>query len=180
MGEFRDGSIVPFPLKFPEQADIIKEGVQQGLIEIANHGLTHCVTENRAFLPRFFSSNRNSHREFWPQLSWNVLKTNISIAQDILHRAFQQDIVTFVPSGSVFPEDKIAHLTSFGFQYFSSKGAAKKIGSIFCIGEEDVSAIHDRDIYYKGREWFKTFISETSHCHYKSIKDFMKQKGLNK
>src|SRR3989344_8749146 len=39
----RDQRQAPFPVKFPGQAAVIREGVQAGLIEVANHGLTHCV-----------------------------------------------------------------------------------------------------------------------------------------
>src|SRR5664279_2377155 len=36
-----DGTLVPFPDKFPAEAEVLGEGVTKGLIEIANHGLTH-------------------------------------------------------------------------------------------------------------------------------------------
>ena len=59
----KDGDLVPFPEKFPAQAHILKQGWKEGLLEIANHGLTHCVVGKH--LPRLFSSNRKYHREFW-------------------------------------------------------------------------------------------------------------------
>jgi len=55
----RDGDLVPFPEKFPVQAGVIKQGWKEGLLEIASHGLTHCVLGKH--LPRFFSSNRKYH-----------------------------------------------------------------------------------------------------------------------
>jgi len=57
--------LIPFPEKFPDEARILKEGSESGLIERANHGLTHCVLENNIFKPGLFSGNRLYHREFY-------------------------------------------------------------------------------------------------------------------
>ena len=48
----RDGRIVPFPRKFPDEAAAIRRGVSEGLLEVANHGYTHCVLAGMAFRPR--------------------------------------------------------------------------------------------------------------------------------
>ena len=53
-------NLVPFPEKFPEEAEAIKKGLDKGVIDIALHGLTHCVVGKH--LPRFFSSNRSCCR----------------------------------------------------------------------------------------------------------------------
>src|SRR5262247_2225095 len=47
----RTGDVTPFPAKFPEQARVLREGVRHGLLEIANHGYTHCVLERGVFRP---------------------------------------------------------------------------------------------------------------------------------
>ena len=39
----RDCNMVPFHEKYPAQAGVLKQGWKEGLLEIANHGLTHCV-----------------------------------------------------------------------------------------------------------------------------------------
>ena len=62
----KDSSLIPFNVKFFEQARILLEGVNDGLIEVANHGLSHCVIGKH--LPHRFSSNRANHREFWSYL----------------------------------------------------------------------------------------------------------------
>ena len=59
----KNNDMIPFYEKFPKEARIIKIGLKNNLIEIANHGLTHCVVGKH--LPRLFSSNRKYHREFW-------------------------------------------------------------------------------------------------------------------
>ena len=50
----RDGTLVPFPEKFPLQADLLKAAEEDGIIEIANHGLTHCVVGNHLPKPFLF------------------------------------------------------------------------------------------------------------------------------
>ena len=66
----KDNSIVPFPEKFPEEAKILKAGLNEGLVEIANHGLTHCVVGKH--LPKMFFSNRKYHREYWDWISRDI------------------------------------------------------------------------------------------------------------
>src|SRR5256886_7965707 len=61
----RDGTLVPYPKKFPAAARVLREGVRRGVVEIANHGYTHCVLDSRRYLPRLFSGNRRYHREFY-------------------------------------------------------------------------------------------------------------------
>ena len=62
----RSDRVTPFPERCPSAAVAFKEGVRRGLIEIANHGLTHCVLDRNLFRLHWFSSNRTYHREFWP------------------------------------------------------------------------------------------------------------------
>src|SRR5262249_44054742 len=38
-----DGSITPYPRKFPEASRVVRLGAERGLLEVANHGYTHCV-----------------------------------------------------------------------------------------------------------------------------------------
>ena len=52
----RNGEINPFNKKFSKNLRVLKEGVEDDLLEIANHGLTHCIEGKH--LPRYFSSNR--------------------------------------------------------------------------------------------------------------------------
>lgn len=171
-----DGGITPFPKKYPGQAAVIKEAVKSGILEVANHGLTHCVTDNGAFLPRPFSSNRNSHREFWSHLAWEKHAAHIARAQDILESFFATDIVTFVPPGNVFPLSRINELSRFGFLYYSSKGKERSENGVICVGEEHVSAIHDKDIHDRGVMWFERLMdSEFRYC---SIKQFMMKRNI--
>src|SRR5712692_9087518 len=43
------GAVVPFPRKFPDAAAAIRAGMGRGLLEVANHGYTHCVLRDRLF-----------------------------------------------------------------------------------------------------------------------------------
>ena len=52
--QLKDGTLVSYPDKFPDNVALIKEVIDADLIEIANHGLTHCVTENFSFTKVFF------------------------------------------------------------------------------------------------------------------------------
>jgi len=89
--------VTPFPVRFPAQAEALRDGVREGLIEIANHGLTHCVLEGNAFRPRWMSSNRTYHREFWEWVPVAVHEQHIRRSQEILQEYFGVPVVTFVP-----------------------------------------------------------------------------------
>ena len=55
----KDSSLTPFPSKFPDEAQILKDARKEGKIDIANHGLTHCVVGRH--LPAWRHSNRFYH-----------------------------------------------------------------------------------------------------------------------
>ena len=83
-----ENELIPFDEKFPDQASILREGSEEGLIEIANHGLCHCVLTDNLFHPRLFSSNRKYHREFWSWLPDEYHKVHVETSQEILTRIF--------------------------------------------------------------------------------------------
>jgi len=58
------------------------------VIEIANHGLTHCVVRKKLFRPRLFSSNRRCHREFWSWFGKESHFEHIKKFQEILQGFF--------------------------------------------------------------------------------------------
>ena len=57
-----DGTLVPYGQKFPYQAEVIVRWVHRGVIDVAAHGLTHCVPGQH--LPRWIGGNRPWHREY--------------------------------------------------------------------------------------------------------------------
>ena len=77
----KDGRLVPFPEKFPKESKLIKEALRENIIEISNHGLTHCVVGKHQ--PRLFSSNRKYHREFWDWLPQEIHNQHIERSQKI-------------------------------------------------------------------------------------------------
>ena len=77
----RDSTLVPFPEKYPEQADLLKLGSENRLIEIANHGLTHCIVGKH--LPKMFTSNRKYHREFWDWIPRDIHFEHLEKSQQI-------------------------------------------------------------------------------------------------
>ena len=58
----RDGSCTPYSVKFPRQAGVIQWWAWLGRLQVAAHGLTHCVPGQHR--PRWIGGNRPWHREY--------------------------------------------------------------------------------------------------------------------
>lgn len=159
-----DGTLTPFPQKFPEEASKIKEGVKEGLIEIAHHGLTHCVLKDGLYKPRCFSSNRTYHREFHEWLPDEVHKKHIFEAMDILTSYFKIDVETFVPPGNVWCEITEKYASQAGLKFLNSYEAkaptGRKSNGLVYIGNKNVIDFHDKDIVEKGIKWLEHKIFE--------------------
>jgi peptidoglycan/xylan/chitin deacetylase (PgdA/CDA1 family) len=148
----RDGRIVPFPAKFPDQARALRDGVEKRLVEIANHGYTHCLMDDGLFLPRFFSGNRPYHREFYEWLPEEVHREHLRAAQDILQAWLGLPIETFVPPGNVMSAKTVTAAASVGIRFISRQGGAPAgdaAGIVFVDGPR-VLAFHDRDLVKGG------------------------------
>ena len=159
--------LIPFPNRFPAQASVLKEAVDSNLIEIANHGLTHCVLEGHKFKPRLWSSNRTYHREFWEWVSTDQQDQHICQAQQILQDYFQLPIVTIVPPGNVFTDETLEIANRYGLKVVSCDTAPRKQGDMVVVGNKDVLPFHDRDIVYGGIEWLRRRVmanSDASFC----------------
>lgn len=140
----KNGDLTPFPKKFPKQAAILKKALQSGLIEIANHGLTHCVVGQH--LPRLFTSNRKYHREFLDFLSEEEIKNHLEKSQKILEDYFKTRVTTFTPPGNMY--------TKFTWEY------AQKIGlKYLSVKEKNTFAFHDKDIILNGIQWLEKKIN---------------------
>jgi peptidoglycan/xylan/chitin deacetylase (PgdA/CDA1 family) len=148
----RDGRIVPFPEKFPAQADALRRGVDRGLIEVANHGYTHCVVEDGLFRPRLFSGNRPFHREFYDWLPDEVHLEHLSRAQDILAGWLGAAPCTLVPPGNIFSAKTAAAAAKVGLRYISCLAAPAALAGdgITYVDDARVLAFHDRDIALRG------------------------------
>ena len=111
--------LIPYPVKFPESAAVLKDACHRGLVEIANHGLTHCVIAGDAFKPRWFSGNREYHREFSPLVPQAVQEEHLHRSQKILQDYFETEVVTFIPPGKHFSDATLNTAEGLGFRYIS-------------------------------------------------------------
>lgn len=152
-----DGTLVPFPEKFPEEAAALREGLSEGLIEIAAHGLTHCVLENKRFLPRLWGSNRSFHREFWDWVPAATHRENVERALAILEGTFGRPIRSFVPPGNVYARATLEACRDRGVEVVNCnnpkifpEGAGPKV-----FGNENVLAFHDRELVLYGVDWLR-------------------------
>ena len=165
----RSDRVTPFPQRFPDAAAVLRDGVRRGLIEVANHGLTHCVLDGNLFRPRWFASNRTYHREFWPWVPLAVQEAHISRSQDILQGYFQVPVVTFVPPGNVYSEDTLEIAERHGLRYVSCEAPPGRCGSLTVLGNEDVIAFHDRDLVLNGSEWLQALMARDPHTRFCSV-----------
>ena len=173
--------LVPFPQKFPDEAAVLKEGIQSGLIEIANHGLTHCVVKDNLFKPRLFASNRRYHREFWEWIPLKQHEDHLKRAQDILQECFGVEIVTFVPPGNVFTEGTLDAAARCGLHYVTCQTSPKIYDSILVIGNEHVMPFHDREIVLEGVSWLQTQLDQhedSQFCWVKELGEHLLSKHL--
>jgi peptidoglycan/xylan/chitin deacetylase (PgdA/CDA1 family) len=155
-----DARCVPFPVRFPDAARALKAGVEAGVIEIANHGLTHCVVEGMAFKPRWFASNRAFHREFWDWVPAAVQDEHLRRSQEILRDYFATEVVTFVPPGDVFTDGTLELAARHGLRYLSSRVRPSAGAPLVPIDSEDVVAFHDRDVVRHGAGWLAARLQE--------------------
>jgi peptidoglycan/xylan/chitin deacetylase (PgdA/CDA1 family) len=147
-----DGRIVPFPRKFPDAAATVRGGVERGLLEVANHGYTHCVLERGRYRPRLFSGNRREHREFHDWLPAEIHREHVTRAQGILQDFLGAPVLTFVPPGNVFARATLAAAAAAGLRYVSclEPGRWGAVEGITFVGAQDVVSIHDRDLVLGG------------------------------
>jgi hypothetical protein len=154
-----DSHLIPFPKKFPQAAVALKKAFQAGTIEIANHGLTHCVVGKH--LPRFWSDNRRFHREFWPELPEDVHQSHVVNSQEILESWLEQPVTEFVPPGNVWSIKTYRALTKTNIRRVIANqpmldAAMQNLQPIAYIDDTSgYRVIHDRDIVLNTTAWRK-------------------------
>ena len=149
----KDNSIIPFPEKFPAQARIIKQGWKEGLLEIANHGFTHCVVGKH--LPRLFSSNRKYHREFWDWISRDIHFEHLEKSQTIFQEWLGESPTTLIPSGNVYTVDTLEAAKKHGIERINSYIDHGVESSVRIINNDQIDAFHDREIVLEGKVWLE-------------------------
>lgn len=151
-------NLVPFPEKFPEEASILKNAFKNDEIEIANHGLTHCVVGKH--LPKFFSGNRKYHREFWDYLSESIHKEHIQKSQEILENYFEKSITIFVPPGNIWSKKTYEALKNTNIKKiicnrYMLDSDEKMEGIEFVDDKKGFFNFHDRELKLYGVKWLE-------------------------
>jgi predicted deacetylase len=166
-----NGSVTPYPKKFPEASRLVREGAERGLLEVANHGYTHCVLENRRFRPRWFSGNRAEHREFYDWLPEAVHREHLRRSQDILQGFLGRAVETLVPPGNVLSRKTLAAAAAAGIRYVSCLGAERwaPADGLRLIDDARVVAFHDRDVVRGGMAWLERVLSRAPAGGYRTV-----------
>jgi peptidoglycan/xylan/chitin deacetylase (PgdA/CDA1 family) len=160
----KDSNLTPFFEKFPKEANVLREGMKEGLVEIANHGYTHCVVGKH--LPRPFSSNRILHREFWDWVPVEVHKKHMELSQRLISQYFGKQCETFIPPGHVWTKDTERFAFENGIRYLSAREALCPTGTqsngLTYIGEKKQITFHDRDLVLNGINWLADLMKRNS------------------
>lgn len=162
----KNGNLEPFNEKFPEQAHVLKSGVKGGFIEIANHGLTHCVTEGKSYKPKLIGSVRKFHREFWDWLDDDIHFQNLYKSQDILQNFFEEKINVFVPPGNVYSRKTVEAANSVGINLINCNTTNDHILGVRIIDNKNVIDFHDREIFLYGVDWLRNCLEANKDYNY--------------
>jgi peptidoglycan/xylan/chitin deacetylase (PgdA/CDA1 family) len=167
--------LIPFDKKYPSEASILKEGSQEGIVEIANHGLCHCALNDNLFHPHMFTSNRVYHREFFDMLPDSYHKEHIDKSQEILMRIFKKDIITFIPPGNVWSDATERFAKEAGIKYLSSledkAPTGQRRNGITYVGNKNMIDFHDREISLWGTDWLDSKM-EMASAKYCTVRDY--------
>lgn len=155
-------NLIPFPEKFPEEAAILKEAFLNNEIIIANHGLTHCVVGQH--LPKFFTSARKYHREFWPYLKEEIHREHILESQKILEDFFEKPIEIFVPPGNVWSKKTYQAMKNTSLKKIISNkymlDCNEPMDNVEFINDGNYFNFHDRELKLFGTTWLVNKINE--------------------
>lgn len=148
----RHGATTRFDKKFPEQARVIRQMASAGLVEVASHGMYHCVPGKHAG-GWWWKSNREWHREFrdgvnlWQQLA------QMKCSRDALQQMFDTPVTTLVPPGNLIGPTAIAlakdpggyTLVTGRIQGVHAGGRGHMRDGLVCDCQ-DQTILHDRDL----------------------------------
>ena len=150
--------LIPFPEKFPDEAAALKVAAASGAIEIANHGLTHCIVGQH--LPRLSIGNRYYHREFYDWLPEETQVEHISRSQAILEQWCGQLVRIFVPPGNIWSWKtylaiKPTHLKTVISARYMSDTDRPMDGVEFISDRSGFINLHDRELKLRSRNWLR-------------------------
>jgi len=166
----RYGTLTPIYDKFEKQVAKLRDGVRNGLIQIANHGLTHCVLRGNLYLPRLFTSNRRYHREFWDWLPRELHFKHIEVSQTILEQAFGQRPEILVPPGNVYSLDTLDAAIKYGIRIVNCNTSDYEYKGLLVKSNENVIAFHDKDIVERGSEFLSNILNMNKNNKFSFIK----------
>jgi peptidoglycan/xylan/chitin deacetylase (PgdA/CDA1 family) len=168
-----DGTLVPFPDKFPDEAEAIGEGLAKGYLEIANHGLTHCVLDDRKYRRKpLYGTNRPYHRELWDYVTAQDQLDHLRRAQAILTGYFRTKITTLVPPGNVYAVQTLEACRALGLTTVNCERPQITLGDTpRVIGDDQVIPFHDREIVVLGTRWLEDKLRTLPRPPQKFIRD---------
>jgi peptidoglycan/xylan/chitin deacetylase (PgdA/CDA1 family) len=168
-----DARVVPFPDKFPASAALVRQGVTRGLLEVANHGYTHCVLGGRAFRPRALSGNRRFHREFLAEVPEAVQREHLARSQGILEDFFATRVVTFVPPGNALTAATAAVAVEHGLRLLSCRDAGRfaAVPGLTVVDAARVVDFHDRDLVLGGVEVLGRLLARRSPGGFTTVRE---------
>jgi peptidoglycan/xylan/chitin deacetylase (PgdA/CDA1 family) len=156
-----NSKLIPFPEKFPKEAEFLKQAFLQDKIVVANHGLTHCIIGKH--LPKFFKSNREFHREFYSRMEQTWHDEHIKKSQNILENYFGKKVEYFVPPGNIWSEKTYKAFTGTNIKFVLSNKYMEDydeemVGIKFIKDGEAMTAFHDRELKLFGSRWLEKFL----------------------
>lgn len=143
----KNSKITEYGKKFPDHVKLLIEGIKYGVVEILSHGYTHCIVGSH--LPKNFRSNRKEHREFYDFLGYRLLNEHVKNSKNILENLFQKKIEILVPPGNVFGNKTIDACLNNDIKVINCNTETKVKNGILLLGNENISALHDRDFKFK-------------------------------
>ena len=144
--------LLPFNLKFPEQACLLKKADQMGLITIVNHGLTHSVVGMH--MPKLFNSNRIFHRDFADWLPEFMHKKIIRKSQEILENWLDREVNILAPPGNQYSLKTIKACSDTNLKYIhSSLNLIPPNSNLIHLSLKNCKCFHDREIKLFGHKF---------------------------
>ena len=165
----KNSELTPFNIKFPNQAKILKKAIKNNCIEIASHGLTHCVVGHH--LPRLLTSNRKYHREFWDWLPYDVHYNHLKKSKKILEDWTNEKITSLIPPGNVYSFKTLKAAVKLGFKNINCSKMIKHNLNIKLLDNKNIFPFHDRDIVVNGINWFEDVLKKYQNYEHKFIKE---------
>lgn len=168
-----DGQAVPFDSKFPEELKAWRGGVDDGTIEIACHGLTHCIPGQHR--PRWFRSNRKWHREFIDAVPADMQLRWLRSAKQLLEIMFATGVTTLVPPGNTISYEMERAAFELGFDRITYRVPDHMPPHPRRIDDRHYTVLHDRDLVQSWRHRRCVQAFEHPHGPYRSVREWDEQ-----